>query len=357
MKPSLDLPGLTWKVADKNTLLSEVSSRLMTRAEVDRWYDTAFLGLAVFLVGFGYVFTRYTKWVNGSYGWTMVPLYVLDKAIAWSGLWMICAAPFAGNLLALSHVFSSWEKSNGVDKSMSVICTLIMIVPVILFSLPWLTWAVIRSAFASWSPTNNKKMSMTKSMLVDIISLKTETGVFGFAFLITHAFMGSLVAIPQYKSKWFDPDNKDRFYGNYEVSLASGVIAVTLVTILTIRSLIGKGSWMKLKPLYTYVSPLAIFLSTLHLIMMGFKGWNKLFNYSSHKGQPSPTFTASMFSLGVVAAHIFLAIVGTKRRVRKDTRVMKHSAVEAAFARYNEVRLNGGKYGHVVKTEHDESPL
>ena len=148
--------------------------------------------------------------------------------------------------------------------------------------------------------------------------------------------MGCLVAVPQYKSKWFDADNKMRYYGNNELSLASGVIAFTLVVILTIRSLIGKGSWMKVKPLYTYVSPLAIFLGTFHIIMMGYKGWDSLFDYSSKRGQPSPTFITSMFGLGVVAAHIFLSLLGTKKRARKATRVMKHSAINTAFDRYRE---------------------
>lgn len=91
---------------------------------------------------------------------------------------------------------------------------------------------------------------------------------------------------------------------------------------------------MKLKPIYNYVSPLAILLATFHLIFMGYKGWNKLFNPASHAGQPSPTFASSMFSLGVVGAHIFLMVLGTKKRARKGVRVEKHSAIEAAFAKY-----------------------
>ena len=58
--------------------------------------------------------------------------------------------------------------------------------------------------------------------------------------------------------------------------MASGVIAFTLVTLVTIRSLIGKGSWMKLKPLYAYVSPLAVSLATLHVVMMGYNYMVKL---------------------------------------------------------------------------------
>mmetsp|Transcript_8726 Transcript_8726/g.14241 ORF Transcript_8726/g.14241 Transcript_8726/m.14241 type:complete len:186 (+) Transcript_8726:340-897(+) len=150
--------------------------------------------------------------------------------------------------------------------------------------------------------------------------------------------MGTLV-VPHYKKGWFD--EKNRFYGNNEISMASGVIAFTLVTLVTIRSLIGKGSWMKLKPLYAYVSPLAVFLATFHVIMMGYKGWDELFKYSTKKGQPSITFVSTMFPLGVIATHLLLVILGTKRYVRRVSRVEKHSATNYALAKYNEAKDAG----------------
>ncbi len=335
-KLKLDIPGLTWKAAENNSLHAEALNRLMTRAEVDRWQDAAYLGLAVFLFGFFYAFTRYSESVNGADPPSMIPLYILNKAISWTALWMISAAAFAGNLLTLSTVFSSWDKANSIDKVASLLCSLIMVVPVILFSLPWLTWAVLRHFFcSSWKNSNNgEKTSVTRSMLVDMVSLKTETGVVAFVYLLAHALMSCLIVAPAYQPKWFD--QKMHFLWNIELSLALGVIAFTLVVILTIRSLIGEDSWMKVKPLYKYVAPLAILLATFHVFFMGYTGWGKLFNYSVHNGQPAITFMASMFSLGVVAVHIFLSLLGTKKRGRKATRVMKHSAVNTAFNRYNE---------------------
>jgi hypothetical protein len=348
-KPALDIPGIVWKPAPKNTLSGEVAARLMTRAEVERWYDAAWLSFAVYATGFGYVFTRYSQHVNGSYPDTMIPLYIADKAFGWTALWMMSAAPFAGNLLAIMNTFSGEAATNGLDTINAAVCAVIMAVPVFSFIFPWVTWALARNIFTRW-----EKSISFKSMLVDLVSLKTETGVISFFFLMTHAFMGSLVAIPQYKSKWFDADNKGRFYGNYELSLACGVIAFVLVTLLTIRSLIKEGSWMKLKPVYNYVSPLAIFLATFHLIFMGYKGWNSLFNPASYGGQPSPTFASSMFSLGVVGAHIFLMVLGTKKRARKGVRVEKHSAIEAAFAKYNKSAASGSSTQHVKESFHED---
>ena len=91
---------------------------------------------------------------------------------------------------------------------------------------------------------------------------------------------------------------------------------------------------MKIKPFYAYVSQLAILLASFHVIMMVYNGWGSLFKRSSHEGQPSITFVSSMFSLGVVGDHFLLAAVGTKKRARKLTCVVRHTAIEEAFNKY-----------------------
>lgn len=195
--PSIDIAGIIWEPRhNKNDLLSEVADRLLTRADVDRWYDASFLGLAVLLFGFGYAFTRYSEWVNGDYPYTMMPLYVLDKAIAWTALWMISVSPFAGNLLTVLHVFSNLGQANGVDRFAGVLSLAIMTVPALLFALPWIVWVIIRTSFSSWNK-HSKGLSLIKSMLIDMVSLKTESGIVGFGFLLTHTLMGTLIAVPQ----------------------------------------------------------------------------------------------------------------------------------------------------------------
>ena len=313
------------------TLLGEVADRVITRSEVNRWFDAAWLSFAVYATGFGYAFTRYSQYVNGSYPDTMIPLYIADKAFGWTALWMMSSAPFAGNLLTIIDSFTS-TSAYGIDKFNSVVCAVIMVLPVFLFAIPWIVWAIVRMVFTDW-----EKKTSIRSTLVDMVSLKTETGVACFFFLMSHALMGITVLVP-YKTKFFNPDNKGRLYGNYELSLTSGILAFTLVTMLTIRSLIKEGSWMKQKPLYNYVSPLAILLGTLHLIFQGYQGWAKSVFAADHNGQPSPSFTASMFSIGVLVAHAFLVVLGTKKRVRQGVHMMKHSAVEDAFAKYSKVR-------------------
>jgi hypothetical protein len=331
--PALDIPGVVWKAADKNTVFAEVVDRLITRSELDRWYDASLLAAVVWLTGFVYAVTRYTEWFNGSYPWTMIPLYLSDKGFGWAALWMMSCAPFAGNLLSISTVFSSAD-ANGFDKAIAALGAAIMAVPVFLFILPWLAWIVLRSALTSF----NKGGSSIQTMLVDMVSLRTETGIISFFFLFTHAFMANLIL--SYKGKWINADT-GKYYGYMEISLACGVLAMTCVTILTIRSFIKEGSWMKLQPLYTYVSPLAIFLATMHLVAMGYTGWDSLFDPDSHRGQPSPNFTASMFSLFVLGTHLILSVVGTKKRSRNMGPVLKHSATQTAFDKLSTLR--GGK--------------
>jgi hypothetical protein len=217
---------------------------------------------------------------------------------------------------------SSWSQIDALDKVASTVGAILMILPVVLFALPFGTWAVLRAMCASWNTNPHQDIALTKSMLIDVVSMKNETGLVGFAYLVTHAFMSCLIAVPQYKTKWFNANNNGRYYGNNELSLTFGVIAFTLVVILAIRSLLGKDSW---------ISPLAIFLATFHVTMMGYNGWEKLFAVDSHNGQPSITFVSSMFSLGVVGAHFLLAAMGTKKRMRKLTCIVRHTCYRRCF--------------------------
>ena len=350
--PSLDVPGIVWKSADKSSLINEVFDRLMTRSEVDRWYDSVYVGLAIFLYAFGYAFTRYSELVNGAYSYQMIPLYIVDKAVSWTALWMIVVSPFAGNLLAMLGTLSNWKNAAGIDKIMFLLGIVINILPVILFVLPWIVWYIIRNihfganhGYSSGSilylsqDDEKKNQGLTKplkAMLVDLVALKHETGVVGFFFVITHGLMGLLVADPAYKSKWFN--EKGRFYGNNELSLACSTIAFTLITAVAIRSLFGSASWMKLKPMFNYAAPVGAFLATFHVILMGYSGWNKLFNYSSKRGQPSLTWVSSMFALGVLVCHVLFVLFGTKRRSRKSMRVWRHSMTNAAYIKFHDVK-------------------
>ena len=84
--PNLDIPGLTWKFVSAD-LLAQTRERLDAQARIDMWYDNAVLSVCMLLFCSGWAITRYSEDFNGKYPWKMVPMYILDKAIAWVALW------------------------------------------------------------------------------------------------------------------------------------------------------------------------------------------------------------------------------------------------------------------------------
>lgn len=328
--PDIQIPGITWKPAESgSSLFDEMYDRLITRAETDRWYDAVLLSIAVFLTGFGYALTRYSKWVNGKYPNSMIPLYLVDKGFAWTGLWMFIASPFAGNTLVMvASTQENWEIASMVDKIIIMLSMAMNVLPTFLFAIPWIVWKILRTLFF------NRSTSF-KADLIDLVSMKTETGVIGFFYSFTHALMGTIVADPAYKSKWFQENG--RLHGINELSMMLGIIGFVLISTVTVRSLMGKDSYMKLEPMFRVVAPFGVLLATFHIIMMGYQGWvGKLFDPKKN-GQPSPTFTASMFPAAVLTIQFLLVVFGTKKRTGGQ-KIHKHTVTTAAIGSYQDAK-------------------
>merc|ERR1712003_277743 len=258
---------------------------------------------------------------------------------------MLIISPFAGNLLALQGVMKSAGSTNCFDKLVLVIGTLLMIFPTLEFIIPFFLWYVFRALFFGWTGLGvvglyehqeavrvegQKKHTFVRAMLIDMVSLKGETGCVGFFYALAHTFMGFICADPAYKTKWFDKET-GRLFWNYEVCLATGCWATTILFFVTLRSLFGKSSWIRLKPMYAYASPIGMWFSTAHVVFFGYSGWYKLFQYKYHNGQPSITFMSSMFPIGVLLVNWMMACSGTKTRlVSGGMYLWKHSVVRIA---------------------------
>jgi len=320
---------------------------------MDRWWDAGLLGLATFVTTASYAVTRYSVSFNGKYPWSMVPLYIIDKSVAWTGLWMLIISPFAGNLLALQGIRTSSSSIQRVDSWVLIVGILLMIFPTLEFLIPFFLWFILRTFFFSWIGRRGislyehqhavqggrKRHTIVKAMLIDMVSLKSETGCVGFFFAMAHTFMGFICADPAYKTKWFDKET-GRLFWNYEVCLATGCWATTILLFVTLRSLFGKASWIRLKPLYAYASPIGMWFATTHVVFFGYSGWYKLFQYKYHNGQPSITFMSSMFPIGVLLVNWMLACSGTKTRLVSNNGMYlwKHSVVRIAKERFNELK-------------------
>jgi len=345
--PELTIAGLRWQPAqfNRHDLFAEAYDRMMERADMDRWWDAFFLGLATFVATAGYCITRDLEIFNGKYPFSMLPLYVFDKAFAWTGLWMLIISPFAGNLLALHGVMKSCGNLGFMDYLVFIVGAVLMIFPTFEFLIPFVLWFIFRNIFFVWSggrgislyehqhagPVKGaKKHSVIRAMLIDMVSLKGETGCVGFAYALIHTFMGFIIADPAYKKKWFDKE-KGRLFWNHEACLASGCIATGILFFVTLRSLFGKASWIRLKPLYAYASPIGMWFATAHVVFFGFTGWHKVFKFSSRNGQPSISFMSSMFAIGVLLVNWIMACSGTKTRlVSGGMHLWKHSVVRIA---------------------------
>lgn len=48
-------------------------------------------------------------------------MYLLDKAFAWTGLWMVVMSPFAGNILTLASIVKNRSKVSGFQQLVSVV--------------------------------------------------------------------------------------------------------------------------------------------------------------------------------------------------------------------------------------------
>ena len=228
-----------------------------------------------------------------------------------------------------------------------------MILPIILFLPAWILWFIIRYMFFMWRKHDGSKQSFVacqdsnveensnnaiRASLVDLVTLKRETGVIGFFYVFTHGFAGALVAVPAYKGKWFQDNG--RLYGNNELSLACGTVALSIITAVMLRSLLKTNSWLQLKPIYTYAAPIGSILATAHVVLMGYKGWDGLFKYSVKNGQPSITWTSTMFAIGVITVNTLLNIFGTNKRIGRHFIIWRHSLTNFALTKYLLIKKN-----------------
>lgn len=78
--------------------------------------DGVIMGFAMFFFTAMYALIRYDKSMSGSEPHANIPMYLVDKAIAWTALWMMVVSPFAGNLLALYSNYQKWSNIGYLQK-------------------------------------------------------------------------------------------------------------------------------------------------------------------------------------------------------------------------------------------------
>lgn len=171
-----------------------------------------------------------------------------------------------------------------------------------------------------------------KSTLVDMVSLKGETGCVGFAHALIHSFIGLVVCDVSYKGYWFNTVT-GRLNWNMELCMVTGCVSTVILGAVALRSLFGHASWIRLKPLYAYASPAGMWFAVVHIMAFGVKGWNTLFNKDYHNGQMSITFVSSMYPTCVLMVYHLFGTFGTKKK-GKTIHMWSHSLTNLASAKF-----------------------
>ena len=348
--PKLRMPNLTLvpAPAESNDLFDEARQRIMERSEMDRWYDGLLVGFAVFAFTSVYAIVRYNVNFNGSEPTEQIPMYLLDKSYGWTGLWMMVVSPFAGNLLAIGALCGRFRELPLMDKSVTILSIVFMSIPTIFYIFCYVAWIVLRNIFfssrGSVSPLYQGQFSkknaqqFIKATLIDMVTLKGETGCVGFAYALIHSFLGLICADVAYKGYWFNETN-GRMHWNMELSMMTGCVSTVLLWAVAMRSLFGAASWIRLKPMYAYASPIGMWFAVVHVMAFGAKGWTKLFKKEYHNGQLSITFVSSMYPAGVLLTHHLMQTFGTKRHI-SDNHLWRHSITNLATKEFNQLRRN-----------------
>lgn len=363
--PKLKMSNLTLVAApdDSNDLFEEARSRIMERSEIDRWYDGLILSMAMFIFTGTYAICRYHEKLNGSEPTAQIPMYLLDKAFAWTGLWMMVVSPFAGNLLAIGSLFGRFGSLGFVDMVVTLLAAVLMIIPVVFFSITYVLWIFLRNMFflrrGHVSLYSNQALEPTsssahlKSTLVDMVSLKGETGCVGFAYALIHSFIGLVVCDVSYKGYWFN-EMTGRLNWNMELCMMTGCVSTVILWAVAMRSLMGKATWIRLKPLYAYASPIGMWFAVVHVMAFGAKGWNTLFNGDYHNGQMSITFVSSMYPACVLLVYHLFGTFGTKKRV-SEIHLWRHSLTSIATQDFINLREGKTADGVLNFTNHSTS--
>jgi len=365
--PRIKIPNLTFVPApvESSGLSDEAEDRIMERSDIDRWNDGMILGFAIFIFTSIYAIVRYNEYFNGSEPTEQIPMYLLDKSIGWTGLWMMVVSPYAGNMLALSALYSDFGKLPILDKAVVILSSLIMFLPTAFFFFGYVLWIAFRNIYFSSrgnvSPLYLGQFSMDKTSqwlkasFVDMVTLKGESGCVGFGWALIHSFTGLVCGDVAYKGYWFNETN-GRLHARMELSMTTGCISTVLLWAVAMRSLFGKASWIKLKPLYTYASPIGMWFAVVHVMAFGAKGWVKLFKKEYHRGQLSITFVSSMYPAGILLVHHLMALFNTKRHI-SGHEVWRHSITKIATEECEQLRRRNGHHGLIdswIKKEYGE---
>lgn len=172
--------------------------------------------ISLFLITIAYTYAIYRYHIVRGVAWEHFALYINNKAIALSSVFLI----------ALSYIPGPLSR---------------------LFGKPW----------------------------VNLLGARKYFGIFGFTLAAIHACVSLLIFNSNYYARFFAQDGKLTLEG--ELSMLFGVLAFALFSLVTVSSIpsvardLGQNSWKKIQRSGYW----AFGLVMLHVLVMGWGGWLK----------------------------------------------------------------------------------
>jgi hypothetical protein len=205
--------------------------KLSQNALGKEWVHAAYILLFVFAYSEFYAVLRYN--VYKGYAWYHLPIQITNKAICWTSLTGFALAQVPGILARFSN---AWVRDNLARKNSTLV----------------------------WS-----------------IKLRKHLGLLSLWFLVLHIIMSLLLMNEKYYGKFFsDPKHEEgptsKMNGIGEHSFFFATIGSGLYMILGVCSINSVGSQMTNKQwqfVYGPVAWIALIFGTVHVLIMGVKGW------------------------------------------------------------------------------------
>jgi len=196
----------------------------------------------------------------GKYPWDMFPLYIFNKTVCWTSLWLFGFVYFLGGL---AHIMPK---------------------PLPMF-------------------------------LVNLLSIRKHLGNLGFFYIVVHVLISLLIFGPNYYGKFYDKERM-MLTGKAELSMLLGVLGfgvMVLVAMASVPSIGSRLSWREWSFIQRWLGLIATTLGAAHVVVMGYQGWSHpvkgLGKYTGHKGMPSITFVSTLPIMVIVAFRIIVAIL------------------------------------------------
>lgn len=228
----------------------------------EHWTKSTIVLLIIFSLAETYAVVRYN--VFKGYEWFHLPIQVTNKAICWTSIYGFALSQTPGILARL------------------------------------------------WNSIHQDSLRSKPSWLVKSLKVRKPLGILSLWFLVIHIIMSILIFNEKYYGKFFiDPTAASSKLNSIgESSMMFSILGAGLYFILGVCSLPSVGSYMtsaQWQFVYGPVAWIALAFGTIHVLIMGVKGWTTAEKWPG--GMPPITMTSTLLPLLVLGLKLVQMVV------------------------------------------------